>query len=111
MSHQRISAARGIAVVLFALVHVLDDQRDRRAGGVALEDARDDRHFVRFAALGGVARLAGAALVEPLLNVGLAQRQARRHAIDDAADPGPMAFAPGREPERVADTVAGHPPP
>jgi hypothetical protein len=59
-----------VAIVLGALVDILDHQHDRRAGGalaagpLILEDAGQDLHRVRFLALGGEARLAGPALVE-----------------------------------------------
>mgnify|MGYP003331099840 CR=1 FL=1 len=41
-----------LAIVLGALVGVLDQQADGRAGGAALEDPGEDLHLVRLAALG-----------------------------------------------------------
>src|SRR6185312_9705681 len=80
-----------VGIVLRALVDVLDQQRDRRAGGdlaavVAGEHAGQDLHRVRFLALGREARLAGPALVEVALDVGDIERDARRAAVDHAAD-------------------------
>src|SRR5688500_17882791 len=97
-----------LAVVLAALVLVLDQQRDRRAGGLALEHAAEDLHLVVLAPLGHEARLAGLALVEPRLDVGLGERDARWRAVDHAADRRPVALAPGREPEQVAERVVRH---
>jgi hypothetical protein len=75
------------AVILRALVHVLDQQPDRRAGGFALEHAGQDARFVRFAALGGVAALAGPAAVQiGFANRPFGQRQAGRAAVHDRAE-------------------------
>ena len=95
-------------VVARALVDVVDLQRDRRAGGQAFEHAGQDAHRVGLLALGGEARLAGAAPIEPGLDVGLGQRQARRAAIDHAADRRAVALAPGGDAEQVAEGVVGH---
>ena len=51
----RAEGLRDLAVVLAALVGVADQQADRRAGGLAFVDAREDLHPVRFLALGDVA--------------------------------------------------------
>src|SRR6185312_3433380 len=93
-------------VVLAARVLVADQQRDRRAGGLALEHAGQDLDRVAFAALGGEARLTGLAFVEPGLDVGRAQRDQRRRAVDHAADRRPVTFPPGCEAEQVTETVA-----
>src|SRR5262249_40721631 len=97
-----------LRIVARALVDVVDVQRDRRAGRQPLEHARQDAHRVRLLALRHEARLARAALVEPDLDVGLAQRDARRRAVDDAADRRAVALAPAGESEERAETVAGH---
>ena len=65
-----------VAVVLRALVGVLNFERDRRAGRHALarsvgKDAGEDRHRVGFLALGREAGLARLALVEVALDVRL----------------------------------------
>src|SRR4051812_18979585 len=97
-----------LAVVAAALVDIVDVQRDRRAGRDALEHAGQDFHGVRLLALRHEARLAGAALLHPDLDVGFAQGNARRRAVDHAADRRPVAFAPAGEPEEGAETAAGH---
>src|SRR5690606_28970070 len=97
-----------IAIVLGSLVFVLDDQRNRRTGGLALEHAGQDLYGVGLAALRGEARLAGLAAVEAVLQILGRERNARRDAIDDAADRRPVAFAPGGEAEKFSKTVACH---
>src|SRR5262245_6979958 len=103
-----------LAVVLRPRVHVLDLERDRRAGRHLLsarlvgENAREDAHLVELFALGGVARLAGAPLVEIGLDVGDVELDAGRAAIDHAADHRPVAFAPGGDAEEMAETVVRH---
>ncbi len=101
-------AARDVAVVLRPLVDILDHQRDRRAGGQALEHAGEDADLVGFLPLGGEFRLAGPAAVQPGLDIGLGQRNARRAAIDDAADRRPVALAPGGDAEQMAEAVVRH---
>ena len=103
-----------LRIVLGALVDILDDERDRRAGGHLLadalvdEDAGEDLHLVGLAALRGEARLAGTAAVELALDVGFGQRQSRRAAIDHAAERGTMALAEGGHPEQMAEAVVRH---
>src|SRR4029453_15537197 len=97
-----------LAVVLRARVLVLDLQRDRRPGRPALEDSREDAHRVALAALGGEARLAGLAPVEPGLDVGLGELDQGRHAVAHAADRRPVALAPGRDAEQEAEGVVRH---
>src|SRR5262245_18398342 len=103
-----------LAVVLRPRVHVLDLERDRRAGRHLLsarlvgENAREDAHLVELFALGGVARLARAPLVEIGLDVGDVELDAGRAAIDHAADRRTEAFAPGGDAEEMAETVVRH---
>ncbi len=98
-------------IVLRALIDVLDQQRDRRAGRDLLagrlvgEHAGEDFDRVRFLPLGGEAGLAGPPLVQIGLDVGLAQRNARWTTIDHAADRRPVAFAKGRDPEEMAEGI------
>ena len=98
----------GVAVISATLVHVLDNERQWRARGLAFEDTGDDAYFIRLAALAGVARLARAAAVQIVLDVCLRERQSRRHAIDDAANGKTVAFAPGGEAEAFTETIAWH---
>ncbi len=64
-------ALRDVAIVLAALILVADQQRDGRAGGLALVHAGEDLHRVRFIALRDMAAGAGAAAIQILLDVGL----------------------------------------
>src|SRR3546814_20094067 len=82
-----------------ALVLVLERQADRLAGGLAFEDAGQDLDPVRLATLGREAGLPRPSPVEPMLDIRLGQRNARRCPVDDAADRRPMALAPGGEAE------------
>jgi len=97
-----------VAIILRALIFVLDDEPDRRARRHTLEHTRENLHLVRFAALGRVPRLAGATAIEIALNIRFIKRHARRTAIDDTAQRAPMAFAEGRDYKILANTVAGH---
>ena len=96
------------AVVAAALVFVHDEQANRRAGGLALEDAGEELQAVGFLARGDVARGAGLAPVEFGLNRGFVQRDACRAAVEDAADGNAVAFAKGGKDEVLADAVAAH---
>src|SRR5262245_6045147 len=101
-------------IVLGALVDIVDHQPDRgpggdlRAGRFVVEHAREDAHLVGLLPLRRKARLAGPALVEIGLDIGLGQRDAGRAAIDHAANRGPVAFAKGGDAEEVAESVKGH---
>ena len=95
-----------VAVVLAALVFVADQQRDRRAGGLAFVHAGEDFHRIGFAALGDVARGAGLAAVEIMLDVGLGERHAGRAAVDHAADGGAVRFAENGDTEQFAECAA-----
>jgi hypothetical protein len=81
-----------VAVVLAALVGVLDQQANRGAGGQALVHARDNLHRIGLVALGDEFAGAGAAAVQVGLDIGLAQRQARRAAVDHAANGRAVGF-------------------
>src|SRR5207302_5797954 len=70
-----------VAVILGALVDVVDHQLDRRAGGLTLEDPGQDLDLVGLAPLRRIARLPRPAPVEPLPDVGFAEPDARRHAL------------------------------
>src|SRR5262249_37607734 len=96
----RPEAVGNVAVVLRALVGVFDRQLDRRAGRHPVESAAHDAHQIGFAPPRRVARLARLALVEPVLDVALGERQARRHAVDDDPDRRAVALTPGGEAEQ-----------
>ena len=97
-----------LSIVLGLLVHVFDQQADRRAGGQALEHAGENLHRVRLTALGGVPGLAGAPALQIPLDVSLGKGQAGRTPVDDAAQCRPVALAEGRDRVRLADGIAGH---
>ncbi len=82
-----------VAIVLAALVLVADQERDGRAGGPALEHAGQDFRGVGFLSLGHMARGAGLAPVEFVLDVTLRQCHAGRTAVDHAADGRAVGFA------------------
>src|SRR3990170_4117069 len=104
-----------LPIVLGARIHIGDLERDRRARGdlpAALvgENAGEDAHLVRLLALGGVARLAGLALVEIGLDLGLGDGDAGRAAVHHAADRRPVALAPGGDAEEMTETIVRHGP-
>ena len=97
-----------VVVIFGTRVGVLDHEADRRAGRLAFEDAGQDFDLIAFLPLRREFRLAGTAAVEPGLDVGLIQIDARRTAIDHDADRGAMALTPSRETKKSAEAVAGH---
>jgi len=102
--------AGDVAVILGALVGVLNHERNRRSRRHltaigAGEDAGEDLHLIRLAPLRGEARLTGFALVEEALNIGLRQLDKRRAAVDDGAERDAVAFAECRDAEEVAEAV------
>ena len=97
-----------VAVVLAALIRVLDQQSDRRAGGQALVDAAEDLHHIGLAALRHMPARARAAPVEVGLDVVDAQRQAGRAAVDHAADRRAVALAEIGDAKESAESAAGH---
>jgi len=80
-------------VILGARVLVVDDEQDGRARGASLEHAGEDAHWSLSAPLRREARLPRAPPVEPGLDVGFGEAEARRAAVDDAADRRSMALA------------------
>ncbi len=97
-----------LAIILGTLINVFDQKPDRGAGGFAFEHARKDFDLIRFAALGGKARLTGFAFFEIILNIGLGQLKQGRHTINDTANGRAVAFAKGGEAEKCSKTVASH---
>lgn len=94
-----------VTIVLGPLVDILDHQRDRGAGGPALEDTGHDADLVRFLALGCKAGLSGAPAFQFFLDLRFLNGNARRAAINDTTDGRPVAFTPGRETEQPSETV------
>ncbi len=97
-----------LRIVLGALVGVLDQQANRGTGGASLEHARKDLHLIRLATLGGMARRAWTATIQVGLQIGLAELDARRAAIDDGAERKPVTLAEGGDGKQLAEGIAGH---
>src|SRR5215472_7328447 len=103
-----------VGIIFGTRVDVVDHERNRRpgrhllAGRLIDEHAGENFHLVRLAPLGGEARLARPPLVEIGLDVGLGQRDAGWTTVDHATDRGPVAFAEGRDPEKMAEGVERH---
>ncbi|AEM42160.1 hypothetical protein KVU_2321 [Ketogulonicigenium vulgare WSH-001] len=97
-----------IAIIFRALVGVADQQLDRGAGGLALEHAGQDLDRIGLLPLGGVAVLAGFALVQPMLQQRLVDRNAGRAAVHDSAQRRPVAFTPGGKAEQVTKCIQAH---
>src|SRR6185437_9573159 len=102
----RPEAVFDLLVVARARVGVLDQEPDRRAGRVPLEEPGEDAHLIALTALADELRGAGTPPVDILLDVLLRQGESRRTAIDDAAERRPVALAEGRHREKPADRVA-----
>ena len=99
-----------LAVVLAALVLVLDQKGDRgagrdRAARAVRENAGEDLDRVGLFALRRVARLAGFSSIEKSLDFLRRERDPGRAPVDDAANRFPMAFAPGGHAKQVAEGV------
>ena len=103
-----------VGVILGALIDILDDKRDGRAGGqllrhpLVLKHAGENFHRVGFLALGDELRLAGTAAVEIGWISASVSAMPGRAAIDHAANRRPMAFAEGRDAKQVAECVVRH---
>jgi hypothetical protein len=104
----RAEGLQDVAVVLAALVGVLDQQANRRAGGQALVHAREDLHRIGLVALGNEFTGAGATPVQIGLDVGLAQGQARRAAVDHAANGRAMGFTKVGDRKKLSKGIAAH---
>ena len=83
------------AVVLAARVGVADQQRDGRPGSQPQIDASEDFHRIVLMALRGVPGLAGGAARQIGAELLGRNGDARRTAVDYAADGRTMAFAEG----------------
>src|SRR5690606_27247050 len=93
-----------------ALIDVLDEEADRRAGRHALEHAREDSHLVGLFALRDEARAAGGAAVEIALDVRFRKLEPRRATVDDRRERRTVAFAARRDREHSPEAVARHRP-
>src|SRR5262249_51356227 len=103
-----------VGIILRALIDVIDHQRDRRSGrdlrpgALVGEHARQDSHFIGLAPLRGETRLPRPALVQIGLDVAYIERNARRAAVDHAADRGPVALAERGDAEQMAERIERH---
>ena len=96
------------AVILAALVLIADQQGNRRAGGPAFEDAGENLHLIRLAALRHMPGGARLATIQFGLDVGGAQVQSRWTSIDHAADCRAVRFAEGGDSKQRTECIAGH---
>ena len=99
-------------VIVFRVgVRVLDDHRDRSAGGdgasgaVVLEYTREDTNLVGFVARCDMAACPGTPAVQPGLNVGFRQGNSGRAAVDHDSQSRAVAFAPGRDAKKMTKGV------
>jgi len=105
---------REFTVVFRALVDVLDHHRNRRTGryhclAVIIEnEAGENLHLVRFAALRNESRLTGATAIKVSLNFSKRKANAWRATIHNAAQGRAVAFAPGGNTEEMAERVVRH---
>src|SRR6516225_338179 len=103
-----------IRIIFRALIDIIDQQRDRRAGRDLFsarlidKDAGKDFHRIRLLALRRVARLARSPAIETGLNVRLGERNTRWTAVNYAADRRRMAFAEGRDAKQMPERVERH---
>ena len=95
-------------IVLGPLILVLDHEANRRARGLSLEYTRDDGNRVGFTALRGMSRLARFSLIYVGLDIYFREHHARRAAVHYTAKRGTMAFAEGRETEKMAECIMRH---
>ena len=97
-----------IAIVLTALVGVLDEEGNRGTGGQALVHAREDLHRIGFVALGHEGAGARTTPVEVGLDVGFGQRQPRRAAVNHAADGRAMGLTKVGDRKKISKGIAAH---
>ena len=99
---------QNVAVILAALVGVVDQQANGCAGGAPLVHPAHDLNRVRFIALGHELAGAGAATIQIGLDVRLAQSQPRRAAVNHAADGWTVGFTEVGDCEKCAECIAAH---
>ena len=104
----RAKALGNVRVVLATLVGIADQQRNRRTRGLAFVDAGEDFHRIGFVALGHELAGAGAAAVQIVLDVCLAQLHARRATVNHTADGRAVGFTKIGNRENCAKGIAAH---
>ena len=97
-----------IAVVLGTLIGVFDQQANGRTRGLALEDAGENFHRIGLAPGSGEFRGARFAAVEIALEITLLQLDARRAAVNHAAQGQAVTLAKGGNGEQFTYAVARH---
>ena len=95
-------------VVTGPRVGVLDEERDRGAGGGAFEHPGEDPDLVRLAPLGGMAAPAGPPPVEVGLEVGFGERKTGRTTVHHTPDRRAVALAERGHREMGPEGIAGH---
>src|SRR5207247_9967969 len=95
-------------VVPVALVFVVNEKGDGGAGRLSLENARQDFHPIRLAALGDMPRGAGPAPVQVTLDVLFGQLHPGRAPVDHATDSGTVTLTERRHAEQLSEGIAGH---
>ena len=104
-----------LAVILRALVDIVDVDRDRRArrhlppARLVEHHAGEEARLVGLAPLGCVFRGSRPPPVEIGLDLGEFERDHRRATVDDAADPGAVALAIGGHTKQASEGVVRHP--
>ncbi len=89
----RTGLAAQLGVILGARVGVLDNRGDGRAGGMSIDNTGDDVGCVSLASFGRGLVASGGATVEESLQLLLVHGDARRDAIERAADSGGVRLA------------------
>ena len=82
-----------VGIILGALIRVLDQQANRRAGGDPFKYAGQYPDFIIFPALGGKTRSARFTPVQVRLHISGCQFQSGWTSVDDTAQCRAMAFA------------------
>src|SRR5882757_3764523 len=95
-------------IVPGALIFVLHQQRDRRAGGLAFEHAGQDTDRIRLAALAGVLRGSRPPAVNIDLQIRLRQIQSRRAAVHHTTQRGAMTLPKTGYGEYPTEGIARH---
>ena len=95
-----------LRVVARALVDIVDDDADGRAGGDTLEHPGQDARGIRLATLRDMPAATRPATVEIVLHVLFRERKTGRAAVDDAADGRAVTLAERGDGEEPSDAVS-----
>ncbi len=106
-------AVGDLAIILAALICVLDHQRDRCSGRALQaigfsEHAGENAHRIRLLPLRGEAAGAGLAAVKISLDIRLRSALGAAGSINDAAKGNAVAFPEGGDAEKMAECVVRH---